>query len=137
MKTGIDLFKSSYVRKDRMKGSKNRVLQALITSPTIKAAADQAGVTEKTVYNYLHDAEFLREYQRIGEQCVHAVSGQLVQSMTKAVSVLLEIATDRECVPGARVQAARSILEYGQKFTELSDILPRIEALEAERRGFE
>lgn len=120
-----------------MKGNRNRVLQALMVSPTIKAAAEQAGVTEKTVYNYLHDTEFLREYQKISEQCIHTVTGQIVRKMTDAVTALYEIAIDQEAVPGARVQAARAILEYGQRFIELSDILPRIEALEADRKGFE
>jgi len=55
---------------------------------------------------------------------------QAQRSLSTAISVLRDIAEDETENSQARVSAARSILEYGLKMTEILDIVTRIEELE-------
>lgn len=50
--------------------------------------------------------------------------------MTEAVQTLTAIMGNEQNGPQSRIQAARSVLEYGVKLTELTDIAARVEALE-------
>lgn len=118
-----------------MKPNKERALAALVACPTQEAAAKQAGITSRTLRNYLKDPEFLAEYQRHTSQLVTAATLQIQKSLAPAINALLEIAVDPEAGMMARVQAARGLLEYGIRLSELSDIYARIEALEASTEG--
>lgn len=57
------------------------------------------------------------------------------QTLDPAIAVLQEIMEDR-CENGqVRVTAARSVLEYGLKMTETTDILSRLQELESVMGG--
>ena len=45
-----------------MTPKKEKALAALLTSPTVKAAAQETGVGSRTMRLYLKDPEFLAEY---------------------------------------------------------------------------
>jgi hypothetical protein len=51
--------------------------------------------------------------------------------MTDAVDVLTTIMKETDTSPGTRISAARSVLDYGVKLTELTDLAARVAALEA------
>ena len=50
--------------------------------------------------------------------------------MQSAVDTLFEIKNDPETPPGIRASAARALLEYGMKYTDMTDLAERITALE-------
>ena len=118
-----------------MTPNKERALAALVTCPTQEAAAKQAGISSRTLRNYLKDPEFSEEYKKRTGQLVTAATLQIQKSLAPAINALLEIAVDQEAGMMARVQAARGLLEYGIRLSELSDIYARIEALEASTGG--
>lgn len=60
---------------------------------------------------------------------------QAQRSLSPAISTLREIARDTGETATARISAARSLLEYGLKLTEVSDILDRLDALEESLGG--
>ena len=47
-----------------MTPKKEKALAALLTSPTVKAAAQETGVGSRTMRLYLKDPEFLAEYKK-------------------------------------------------------------------------
>lgn len=98
-----------------MEGLKPKVLTALMNSKSIKEAAQKAGASERTVYNYLHDDEFIKVYNDAQESLVREAALKLQNGMTEAVEVLLSIAKDKKAGNTARVSAARSILDYGMR----------------------
>ena len=53
----------------------------------------------------------------------------------EAVEALRSIPTDEAAPPGARVSAARSLLDQAQRAVELEDLALRIDQLEARARG--
>jgi hypothetical protein len=111
---------------------KMRVLAALLTNPTREQAAAAAGVNSRTLRAYLEDPEFQREYQKAYREIVQDATRQAQQGISPAIVALRTIIEDEEQPASARISAARSILEYGLKLTEVNDILEKLKALEAQ-----
>ena len=114
-----------------MTGKQRKALAALLTAPTMRAAAAQASVSYATLRRWMgQDTAFREEYEAELTQLVQAATTQARQGMGEAVQTLREIVTDADSPGAVRVQAARAILDSGVKLIELSDILRRLEALE-------
>ena len=115
-----------------MTPNKQRALQALLTQPTKKAAAEAAGIAPRTLRDYLADPEFQKEYKKAFGQLVTDATRQAQQSLSPAISALRDIVEDDKENSSARIAAARSLLEYGLRLTEFSDILAELEAVEGD-----
>lgn len=107
--------------------NKQRALQALLTQPTKAEAAQVAGISPRTLRDYLQDAEFQREYKRAVSDVIDSATRQAQRALAPALSALLAIVEDDEAMQmpgiGNRVSAARSLLDYGLRLTEFNDIL--------------
>ena len=108
-----------------------RALQALLTERTKQEAAAVAGISTRTLRTYLANKEFLREYQRAFRSLVNDATRQAQQALSPAVAALRTIVEDPEESASSRIAAARSLLEYGLRFTEFSDILRELDAMDA------
>lgn len=118
-----------------MKPKMQRALLALLTQPTKEKAAAVAGITSKTLRGYLADEEFRREYRRAVSGLVEDATRQAQQAIAPALSTLREIVEDTDKNAPYRISAARSILEYGLRLTETTDILDRLDELEEQIGG--
>lgn len=110
--------------------NQERALAALLSCPTQEAAAAKAGISSRTLRNYLKDPEFAETYRKASSQLITTATLQIQRGLAPAIGTLREIAEDREASTSARIQAARGLLEYGIRLSELGDIYARIEALE-------
>ena len=113
-----------------MTPKQNKVLAALLTAPSKAAAAQAAGISPRTLRDYLADPEFQAEYKRAFAGLVEDATRQAQQAIAPAMSTLREIVEDGDENAQARISAARSILEYSLKLTEQTDILARLKSLE-------
>lgn len=86
-------------------------IAALLSAPTIKAAAKLAGISEPTLHRWMRRADFASDYQRAREKTLEMASDQLRHGTLAAVEVLREISANRKAPAASRVQAARSFLE--------------------------
>lgn len=109
---------------------KQAALQALLTNPTRATAAAAAGIDEKTLRKYLRDGEFLAAYRAAFDDLVDAATRQAQQAINPALSTLAEICGDYDNGPTARVSAARALLEYAARLTEVNDLAARVAELE-------
>lgn len=108
-----------------------KVLAALLSSPSLERAASSLGIAPVTLWRHMQDATFKAAYQDARREVVsHAVT-RLQQACSGAVGVLLTVAADRDAPAGARVSAARAILDTAFRAMETEDLAARIEALEA------
>ena len=105
-------------------------LEALLVSNTRAEAAKKAGIDRKTLREYFKKEEFLEAYKEAFAAKVDEVTRQAQQSLSPALSTLLEICQDKEAGYMARVSASRSILEYGLKLGEHNDLAARVAELE-------
>jgi DNA-binding MurR/RpiR family transcriptional regulator len=120
-----------------MTAKHEKLLAALLCSPTIQGAAKVAGISEATALRYLKEAEFSDAYRDARREVVsHALTG-LQAACSEAVKTLREVATDITAPASSRVSAAKSILEMSVRSIELDDLAARVETLEAmqEREG--
>ena len=115
-----------------LKNSKSElILSALLCSPTVKAAALVARVPQTTIYTWLRKPEFKAEYDRRRREIISDTANYLRSLTREAADVVADIMNDPNTQAQTRLYAARTIFEYSIKLTETTDILERIEALEA------
>lgn len=106
-------------------------MTALLTTRSVPEAARAAGVSERTVYSRLSNEGFCAAYEQKRRATLDNACKCLQSALTDAVEVLTAIMKDAEAATQHRITAARSVLEYGVKLTELTDLAARVEALEA------
>ncbi len=114
-----------------MTGKKTKLLAAPLTQPTKERAAQAAGISMTTLKRYLSDTEFQAAYKSALSDLVADASAQARQGMEPALAALRQIVENKGEVAQARISAARSLLEFSLKLTEIADVLQRLDALEA------
>ena len=112
-----------------------KALAALLTSPSKAAAAKAAGISPRTLRDYLSDQSFQAAYRDAFGNMVEDATRQAQQAISPALSTLREIVEDREEDAQARISAARAIWSHGLKLIETTDILNRLQELETAMEG--
>ena len=110
--------------------AQERLITALLTSGTLQAASEAAGVPYRTAWRWMEQEEFSAEYRRRIDSLVESACGAMKQSLSEAVEALREIVNNSQAPPAARISAARALLENGLRYTEMVDIVRRLEAVE-------
>ena len=106
-------------------------IAALLTEPTMVAAAQDAGVGEVTLWRWLKQEGFTSAYRAARRQAVENAIAQLQVASGKAVETLVDcLEAEGDSV---RLRAAVAILEQSSKGIELLDLEERLAALEAAR----
>jgi len=106
------------------------ILQALLSSRTIREAAQVAKASERVIYDYLADPAFDARYKAARDDIIRGVSNHLRAKMSEAINVIGDIMSDAENRPQDRLTAAKLVLEFGARYIDSQDILERIKALE-------
>lgn len=113
--------------------NREKILAALLACSTKKEAATVAGVGVRTIYEYLRDPDFAAEYAEAKRNLIRDASDKIKRSLGPAIDALHTIATDPKAGKTARVQAARTLIEYAIELDKHTSIEDRIAALEAGR----
>lgn len=116
---------------DSLSTRQRRFLAALATSPSVKAAAQMAGIAERTAWRYLSDDAIRRELAGQHDALLADTSRRMAGAMTEALNVVLGILRDVKTPPSVRVSAGRVILDSGLRLAELVTLAERVAALEA------
>ena len=72
-----------------MTPKKEKALAALLTSPTVKAAAQETGVGSRTMRLYLKDPEFLAEYKRRCSSLLEDATNKAKAALPPAIAPFL------------------------------------------------
>lgn len=105
-------------------------LIALLEYPTVKEAAQAAGIHKATLYKWLQQPAFKNVYREARREAVTRATARLQQLTGEAAEVLREVMNDPSQQGAARVGAARLVLDYAARMTETESIEERIEKLE-------
>jgi hypothetical protein len=104
---------------------------ALLSEPSIAAAAEKAGVSERTLHRWLkEEPHFVAEYRRARREAFAQAIGLTQRSATAAVGTLLRVMHDTKATWSSRVSAASQVLKFAREAIELDDLAARIETLE-------
>lgn len=110
--------------------NKEKALAALLESSSVTEAALRCGLSQKTLYRFLEDAEFKQEFQSARRRIFEQNIFRLQQIHGEAVETL---ARNLNCEnPAVEVRAAHIVIESNRKDFETFDILERLETLEKE-----
>ena len=106
------------------------IITALIAEGSIKGAAASLKCTTRTLYERMKKPEFKDLYAQAKGEILKTATAKLQGNLCGAIDTLTEIMTDKEAPKQTRANCAVSILQYGAKFTEATDIIERLEAIE-------
>lgn len=106
------------------------IISGLIAQGSIKRAAASLECTTRTLYTRMKTPEFKELYAQAKGEILKAATAKLQGNLCGAIDTLNEIMTDPEAPKQTRANCAVSILQYGAKYTEATDIIERLEAIE-------
>jgi AcrR family transcriptional regulator len=110
--------------------NREKVLVALLETPSIRDAAKSSGISEATIYSYLKDKEFSVDYRNARRQTVETAIASMQSAASEAVERLKELQYCEN--PAVAARCAQIIFESSVKGMETTDILERLETLENE-----
>jgi hypothetical protein len=110
-------------------GGKPAAVLALARGAGTSHAADEAGVTSRTIQRWLLNPDFAAEVRSTRRDLIDRAVGELAASATLAARTLREALGDRSAA--IRVRAARSLLQHVRELTEFAEAEARLADLEA------
>ena len=114
----------------KLRTKQRRFINALLTSNTIRDAAQTADIAERTAYRWLRSDPVKSALSEALDVALSQAAARCSGAMGAALEVLLAIAQDIEAPASARVSAARAILEGGPKLRESRELSERVAILE-------
>lgn len=105
-------------------------LQAVISHPTLKEAAQAAGISETTLWRYMQDEEFSRRLKEARREAFDHAATRLQRASGDAVTVLSDLMRKEDAPAAARISAARTFLDYAFRAAEQAELKARITELE-------
>ncbi len=112
-----------------------QALAALLTHANVRDAAAEAKVSEATLWRFLRDPAFSARYKQARREITDHLIARLQADSVRAAKILMDVAEDVSAHAGARVSAARTIIEQALRGAELRDLVERIAVLEAVGKG--
>jgi len=114
---------------EKLSRKQETAIAALLSAPSIKAAAIEAGIGEATLWRWLQLPDFQTAYRAARRSVIERAVSELQAAAGEAVETLKR---NLHCEnPAVEIRAAQIILEQGIKGVELMDLQERVERLEA------
>jgi hypothetical protein len=104
-------------------------IAALLSCPTVEAAAEMARIGNVTASQWRKDPTFAERYREATREAMREAAALLQGAAREAVGTLRAIQSKGES-EAARVSAARTILEMAVKAADLEDVQQRLDSLE-------
>lgn len=99
---------------------RNAALDALIQADTITAAAEMAGVSRKTIYNYLNnDEEFVIAYRNVKRAQLRETAGKVQAAADRATEFITGLLDDKEAPYPVRLNAALKLLDLAGAYRDI------------------
>lgn len=119
----------SNVTEKRLAPRQLKALESLAADGSVANAAVIAGVTQKTVYQWLRVPLFAAELRRLEGELLQAIGRRLLALGERAHAAVFE-ALDPQQPMAVRLRAATLVFEHGVRVAELSSIVARLEEIE-------
>lgn len=114
-----------------LSAAQRRAIEALLSEPSIEAAAEASGVGRRTLHRWLaEDATFTAALRTSQDRAIDAAVSRLAGGAVDAADVLVSIANDKAERGATRVSAARALLDSVLRMVELRDLASRVASLE-------
>lgn len=117
-------------RNGREKKGDTPLALALAAGRSVRDAAQEAGISERTVYRRLDDDRFRRRVREARAEMFDSALGLLADATTSAIQTLWQISSQGESET-VRVRAAQAILDGVNKWREVNELSERLLQLES------
>lgn len=109
------------------------IVSALLSCPTLEAAASQCGLSVRQLYERRQSEDFTRKLREAQADALAGTVRYLQQNTATAASTLVEIREHGQ--EQNRLTAARTLLDQAARLSEIADFAERLEALEQVSRS--
>lgn len=107
-----------------------RALSAILTTPTLAAAADACGLSTRTMTNFMNMPHFRQALAQAEAQAMSEAARRLAIDASAAAQTLKDIMADPLAPAAARVNAARAWLALTPEFRRFANFEERLNELE-------
>lgn len=111
------------------------IISALLSCPTLEAAAQQCKLSIRQLYERRQNPDFVRKLTEAQTEALATTTRYLQKATGSAANVLVDIAESLGRPAQVRISAARAVLDMAAKYTEAVDVQARLEALERYAEG--
>jgi hypothetical protein len=118
------------VTENPLRPRQTAAIAALLNTGKVTDAAAAGGVTTKTVYAWLRQPDFSAALRAAEADALRSLSRRLA-GLGEAAADALKDALDEDQPIGIRLRAADLVTARGPALAELTDLIARLEALEA------
>jgi hypothetical protein len=105
-------------------------VRSLVDGASVEDAASVAGISARSGRRWRHKPAVVAALREHSRASVAQATAVLASGSTRAALSLVAIADDKRKASAPVVQAARAVLEFASKGTELADIEERLTTLE-------
>ena len=112
------------------------IISALLSCPTLEAAAAECGLSVRALFERRQDPQFVKQLQEAQSAALAGTVRYLQHHTATAAQTLVDIAQNGQ-QEQTRLQAARVLLEQTARLTETADFdrrLSELEQLQEEKR---
>src|SRR5262249_48069203 len=109
---------------EKLSRKQDEAIAALLPHSTLASAAKAAGIGEKTLWRWLRLESFQKAYGQARREAVSRAVARLHQVTVQAVETLESVMKQNDS-PAARVNAARTVLEFSFRAIEVEDLAQR------------
>lgn len=106
------------------------IIAALISNPTVRAAATACGVSETQIYARLRQPAFKQKYDAARRDLLAQSTAYTQGMVSDAIRKMYEVMTDQTASQQVQLNAAEAIVRNSLKLTEQADILAQIAELQ-------
>ena len=96
-----------------------------------RAIAERLGVTDRTVREHLNAPEVAAELRRLQDERLRLLTRRALGGADVALGVLRDLAEDGAQPAGARVTAAKALLDAALRLVEATDVAERLDHVES------
>lgn len=93
------------------------LITAIISNPTIKAAAKAAGCSESTIYQRLKKRDFVEMLDAYRAEILRETTSRVQANMSRAVETIKSIMEDGTTNPQTRLNAAETLIRQYRELT--------------------
>lgn len=115
-----------------------RIISALLTTNSVKEAAQSARCSQTAIFDRLKDDQFQKEMHAAQADLMHESLGMLSQLSTQAVQTLADIMNDPDATDTSKISTAKIILDksiVGYEDTQIVDQIRELKTLLNKRGG--
>lgn len=107
------------------------IIAALIEAGSIKEAAGKLECTPRTIYDRMKKPAFREAYNQAKGEIMKIATAKLQGEIAASIDTLAKLRDAEDTPKQTRANCAVSILQYSTRFVETTDIMERLEAVEA------